>query len=139
MNEQDSLANKTKRAWDYYRHADNLYSGRINSFLVAETILLLIFFSEMKFVRGEGLKSAIRAVIGVSGFIYTLSWLYVNYGLSLRMRLLTNEYLKSDSVYRKYLNAANGLPSDFFLTWVLPLVTLVLWLLLMLFIIILRL
>lgn len=131
MDGQDKIGDETKRAWDYYKHADSLHSGRINFFLVAETILLLIFFSEMSFISSESIKGVTRVLVGLSGVAYTFSWFYVNYGLSLRMKRLTNEYLKSDEVYRKYLEAANGLSSNTFLTWILPIVTLILWLLLM--------
>lgn len=118
---------RIKRAWEYYRHADNLHAARINFFLVAESMLLVSFAT----VRGESFSGPfLQLLIPAMGLVYTWIWYHVNKGLQSRMDVLNDDYLRADSVYKRYLAAGQGIPSKVFLTWVLPVATLLLWLIL---------
>jgi len=116
------------KAWEYYKHVDNLYTGRTNFFLIAESMLLLAFVSifavdPLKFKFSNIIKGGIAAL----GLIYTISWQYLNLRLEKRMNYLTKEYLKKDKVYKEYIESAKGIESKIILSYILPLFTILLW------------
>lgn len=91
-----------REAWEYYKHADIIHSGRINFFLVAESMLLLSFITTVtNSVEKEGFEF-VSICIAILGILFTKIWLYVNIGLFKRMRMLHNNYLVQDAVYKKY-------------------------------------
>jgi len=109
------------KAWEYYKHIDNLYIGRTNFFLVAESMLLLAFVS----VTSE---KSIKLSIALLGLIYTTCWLYMNIRLDERMRGLTEDYLKKDTIYAKYIECVKDKRTGTcILSYILPCSTIILW------------
>ncbi|MFZ3064742.1 MAG: hypothetical protein WA277_05620 [Nitrospirota bacterium] len=116
-----------ERTWKYYQQADNLHSGRINFFLVAESMLLVSFIATTSIF--------IKTCIGVLGIVYTSSWLHVNIRLVNRMAVLKESLKELDEIYKKYLDAVSGIPDKVILTYVLPISTLLLWLIFVIYVI----
>ncbi|MBN2570124.1 MAG: hypothetical protein JXB42_11900 [Deltaproteobacteria bacterium] len=116
-----------ERAWRYYKHADDLVAGRINFFLVAESMLIV------SFVTLEN-KIFLQTCIALLGIFFTFAWFYVNGRLSLRMESLDKNYLrKLDPLYVKYIKSTennkffNMVSSRVVLNCILPLVTIFFW------------
>ena len=117
-----------EKAWEYYKHADTIYAGRVYFFLVAESVLIASVI-QVAYNRNAGSPFA-SLLITLIGLIFTLSWLYVNHRLAKRMTFLDNNYLKLDPVYSRYMSAASGISARILLTYLLPSITLVFWVLL---------
>ncbi len=117
--------NMLERAWRYYKHADDLSAGRINFFLVAESMLII------SFVALSNEPSSLRLCIIALGLVYTFSWLYVNARLSKRMEVLNNHLIELDPLYTEYMDAVGGISSKIVLCYLLPIATIVFWLLLL--------
>lgn len=110
-----------EKLWNYYQHADNLHSGRINFFLVIETLLI------GGFLQG-GQKYEL--ILAIAGLLITFIWYWVNFRLQCRMDWLTCRLKEEDSIYKGYIEDSVGfkrLPSKYFLTYILPLMFFILW------------
>ena len=113
-------------AWEAYKHADNLYHQRFNFFLVAESMLIVSFATT--FSSGSLNTNSVRIAITILGMIFTFSWFYVNNRIGWRLNYLNENYLKRCSqTYGDYLNRVKGIPSAFFMTYLLPAATFVFW------------
>jgi hypothetical protein len=108
------------RAWRYYQHADNLHAARINFFMVAESMLVVSFATT---VAQELVY--LRYVITVLGLVYTACWFLVNRGIVRRMFQVLLPRL--DSLYREYNAVPTRIESRIFLTYVVPIITLLFW------------
>lgn len=58
--------------WDWLLHEDNLFSGRINFFVVAQSMLLIAFA-----INSYNIP-ALTIVLGLTGILFVLVWLYVS-------------------------------------------------------------
>ena len=114
------------RAWRYLQNADNISSGRINFFLVAESMLILSFMT----LKPD--RVYLRLLVIALGLIYTLAWFYLLLRLSKRMDMLYTRYLRQlDPVYKEYIEAApNRELAKVVVYYLLPLSTAAFWLLL---------
>ena len=108
------------RLWQFYSHADNLHAGRINFFLVIETVLIAGFLQVSD-------PTQVQHLIAAAGVLLAATWFWVNHNLQRRMNILNNQMEKLDPDYLAYLNCAPGPPSSWFLTYLLPPATGVLW------------
>ena len=116
--------NTNSAAWTYFIHADNLMTGRVNFFLVAEAMLVAAF------VTLPAIESYLRILICVLALVYTASWFYVNVRLAKRMAVLIPK-MKEDPLFQAFLDAGRGPSARSVLCYVLPLSTLVFWILLL--------
>ena len=115
-------------AWEAYKQADNLYHQRFNFFLVAESMLVVSFATT--FSSGCLNTNPVRIAITILGMIFTFSWFYVNNSIGYRMIYLREKGLRRcNPTYRSYLNVEEKLsiPSEFFMTDLLPAATFVFW------------
>ena len=119
------------RAWQYYQDADNRHTGRINFFLVAESILLVSFVATFLIeTKCWGILTiqTIQFSIILMGLVFTFSWFVVNTRIARRMKLLRIEYLQHDPVYKRYIDGVSPRASNAFLTYFLPVSTFLFWL-----------
>ena len=115
-------------AWEAYKQADNLYHQRFNFFLVAESMLVVSFATTVS--SGSLNTNPVRIAITILGMIFTFSWFYVNNSIGYRMIYLREKGLRRcNPTYRSYLNVEEKLsiPSEFFMTDLLPAATFVFW------------
>ncbi|MEK7794438.1 MAG: hypothetical protein AAB353_07905, partial [Candidatus Hydrogenedentota bacterium] len=94
-----------KEAWDYYQHADNLLHTRQNLFLLAQTILLTAFVT---ISEKTDLDGSLRPILAVMGIVVGINWFFSVERLPIRMKPLSDQYLRRSWVYKKYLNAIGG-------------------------------
>ena len=66
---EPNIYNDTERLWRYLEHADTLHAGRINFFLVAESMLAVSFVTALSSTEDVFF---ILLAITVLGFLYTL-------------------------------------------------------------------
>ena len=114
------------RAWQYYQDADNRHTGRINFFLVAESMLFVSFVTTFLIETGcWGIVTiqTIQFSIILMGLVFTFSWFVVNTRIARRMEVLRIEYLQHDPVYKRYADAASPWYATAFLTYFLPICT----------------
>ena len=116
LNNSDAL----DRAWRYYQHADNLLAGRINFFLVAESMLIVSFMT-------LDIEFCLRFYITILGLFYTGGWFVVNIGLLKRMEFLKKRLETLDPIYESYMEVVHWGWAKYTLTWVLPIATLFFW------------
>lgn len=121
-NENKKDLEETERAYKYFKHADDHYATRINFFLVAESMLVISFVTIM--LHGFW---TIGIAISLVGIIFTCSWLYTNARLEKRFRHMIEKYLRNDPLYKDYYTSAGGKKSTFFLTYMLPISIILLW------------
>lgn len=113
-----------ERAWRYLQHADTLQYARQNFSMVAESMLVVAFFTVPAGVPGPQFRLAIAFL----GAVYTLAWLYLGWRLAARMEPLHHCLKAKDPVYKVYLEAVPKHPAGkLVLVWLLPLVTLGFW------------
>ena len=77
QDEEDQNATNPSKApvehyWDWLLHEDNLFSSRINFFVVAESMLFIAFAINSYAI----LKLTI--ILGLTGILFVLIWLYVS-------------------------------------------------------------
>ena len=96
LNNSDAL----DRAWRYYQHADNLLAGRINFFLVAESMLIVSFMT-------LDIEFCLRFSITILGLFYTGGWFVVNIGLLKRMEFLKKKLETLDPIYKYYMEVVH--------------------------------
>jgi hypothetical protein len=126
--EETSSTSNRDRTWRYLQHADNLIHSRQSFTLVAESMLVVAFFTVGSDPRSNQFLHIVIAALGV---VYTLAWLYTNQRLATRMRFLNNDLYETDPIYKKYIDAVpKELSSQTVLVRILPLLTLVFWLIL---------
>jgi len=58
--------------WDWLLHEDNLFSSRINFFVVAESMLFIAF------AINSYANPKLTLVLGITAIIFVLIWLYVS-------------------------------------------------------------
>jgi amino acid transporter len=58
--------------WDWLLHEDDLFSNRINFFIVAESMLFIAFAINSYDIR------KLTIIIGLTGILFVLIWLYVS-------------------------------------------------------------
>lgn len=115
------------RVWAYLKHADNLHAGRVNFFLVAESMLAVSFVVAWS-SNNVNDKLHILNIIAVLGIWYTSGWLYVNVRLDRRKDWLHNKLKELDpTIYGPFLASVGGISASTILSWVLPLLTLIFW------------
>lgn len=118
--QQDTI----EKAWKYYEHADNLFTGRINFFLVAESMVLVAYVTLLQ----EECYEWLRLAIAILGIVYTFIWFYTNFRLAKRTSFLSSAYLEQDIIYKKYLCSTPKTPSSQnLMTYGLPIPTGILW------------
>ena len=108
------------RAWAYYQHADNLHAGRLNFFLVAESMLIT------GFVTLGRTEIFLRVWLVCLALFYTGSWWYVNARLERRLASLIAD-LKRDPIYVRYVESVGGMPAGAVLSNSIPPVTFIFW------------
>ena len=122
----------TESAWKYHKAADDVYHNRINSLLVAESMLL---FSYVTLFILDGELDVIQRAIALVAIILTFSWFYVNIRHAIRIDMLKNRYLiRNDPVYWDYIKTVRpSTTADFLLSVVLPGSLILLWVYLLCF------
>ena len=76
-NEQDTKATNLSKApvehyWDWLLHEDDLFSTRINFFVVAESMLFIAFA-----INSYDIPK-LTIILGLTGILFVLIWLYVS-------------------------------------------------------------
>ncbi len=77
QDEEDQKAANLSKApiehyWDWLLHEDNLFSSRINFFVVAETMLFIAFA-----INSYDIPK-LTIILGLTGILFVLIWLYVS-------------------------------------------------------------
>lgn len=110
-----------ERAWKYFMNADKILHDRVNYFLVAESMLLVAFFTGQKpefFLR----------MLPLIGITITLTWYYSNRRTRIRMKYLRDVAEKNNAEIFYYVRYIRISPSeDFMITTVIPYSILTLW------------
>ncbi len=68
----DQSEDPTKRYWDWLLHEDDLFSNRLNFFLIAESMLLIAF------AINAYANSNLTKVLGAAGLLSVTLWCYVS-------------------------------------------------------------
>lgn len=98
--------------WKYLQHADTLQYARQNFSLVAQSMLVVAFFT----IPHEGYAAqTFRMAIASLGVIYTLGWFYMSKRLAARMQPLNERLMTGDPTYKIYMEAVHRHPSGKFL------------------------
>ena len=71
-NAADLSRDPTRRYWDWLLHEDDLFSNRMNFFLIAESMLLIAFAINAYEV------SNLTWILGAAGILCALVWCYVS-------------------------------------------------------------
>jgi hypothetical protein len=117
---------KLDRAWRYHQNADSLNSGRVNFFIVAESMLVV------GYATTSNERFWLRLFLIFLGLLYTLAWWYLCNRLSTRMDYLSKHYLqKLDPIFKEYIESATGPFGKTVLCTILPLGTLLFWVLML--------
>ena len=75
--QEDRKSTRTSKApvehyWDWLLHEDDLFSSRINFFVVAESMLFIAFAINSYDIP------ALTIILGLTGILFVLIWLYVS-------------------------------------------------------------
>jgi len=73
----DIPPSKIDNMFDYFQHEDNLFTERVNVFVVVETIFLTGYIFAWIFFDGHDTLMPLIMIFGLGGIIYTLLWLYI--------------------------------------------------------------
>jgi len=126
---------EASRLWQHGLHLDTMLFQRGNLFLVAESLLVVSYASMLGVGQSSGSDRPTLAarVIAVFGLLLTLLWGYVGYRhlqyyqlVSVRMRRHLPEYRKVREQWR-----ARGISSLPLVTYALPLLAGIVWVLLL--------
>lgn len=73
----DIPQSKIDNVFEYFQHEDNLFTQRVNIFVVVETIFLTGYIFAWSFFDSNNTLMPLVMIFGVGGIIYTVIWLYV--------------------------------------------------------------
>jgi len=127
MKEEESTQPGTEDLWDIIKHIDSIREGRTNFFLVAEAMMITAY---------TALGSAdgfLRTTVAVLGMVYTTSWFLVNLRQSNRIDFAARMLLPRRPIMLEILKAGKGISGKLVLNYIVPLVTLIFWLILLCF------
>ena len=111
--------------WDVYKHIDSIREGRTNFFLVAEAMMIAAYMALLP------TETFLRITVGVLGLIYTASWFFINLRQSNRLDYIAAQNLPHNEFLLGVIKAGKGIPGKPIMNYVLPLSTVVFWIILM--------
>tara|TARA_B100002003_G_scaffold225319_1_gene231263 strand:+ start:36 stop:641 length:606 start_codon:yes stop_codon:yes gene_type:complete len=123
-----------ERAWGYYKHADSITAGKINFFLVAESILIVSFLALFKYASSE---TWLLLSITILGLVYTSVWFVVNLKITWKANCLKESIRIYDPIYNYYEMGSNNWLNKISFHYWLPIPTICFWIFLISYIFIL--
>ena len=73
----DIPSEQTDEVFQYLQHEDNLFTERVNIFVVVETIFLTGYIFAWSFFDGHATLMPLVMIFGIGGIVYTVLWLYI--------------------------------------------------------------
>ena len=101
-NGENHFSSEQQRAWDYYKHADNLMHQRHAIFIVVQSI----FFTAYATAAVNGMPDKrLQYTVAIGGIIVSICWSWLSERLYEGMAALTHQYLEKDAIYNTYLKS----------------------------------
>ena len=121
----DDIQSNVDFKWDVYKHIDSIREGRTNFFLVAEAMMIAAYMAL------SPAESILRITVGMLGIIYTASWFFINLRQSNRLDYIAETNLNNNEFLLGVVKAGKGIPGKHIMNYVLPLSTVIFWIILM--------
>jgi hypothetical protein len=119
--------NRKKWLWDHYKHSETVFTNRINFFLLAESMFLVSYAT---LLSGKERNLYTIEIISVLGFLFTGVWLCVNYRTRKRLSVIIKRFETVCPEIKQIRDEIIGVESNWFLGIILPIITLIAWVLL---------
>lgn len=115
---------KTYRLRLHYFHEDELFSNRVNLFLVAESMLFISYVTSLNILA---LNKCISIVIGILGITVTVLCGFVNIRASTALNKLKDRLEETDNVYESLRKEHGQVSVNVVLGWLLTIAFFVVW------------